>query len=1231
MRSYFRQSRLFFVFLGLMIAVLFHALPGAAQSSQGTILGTVKDAKGAVIPDATVTLTNVATGTVRTAKTNSTGDYQFLDAVASTYRVEVTATGFENSIQDNVVLTAQAELRVDATLNVGRATQTVTVNGAALGVIETDTPQISGIMTGQDLLDLPTNTRASGNGTSPFYALQAMSNINWNYQQSSGSAVYHWTSIAGSNTFQTIVQMDGITNMSTAANHPQGDLIPSADAISEIDSDGMLSDAEHSSPAEISFISKSGTNNFHGGLWWYHQDSGLNATPYGSLIKPHMVGNTFGGKLGGPVVIPHLYDGHNKSFFFFDYEGFRFPRQSTFDSTVPTQAMMQGDFTNYVIPDQNGNNTFQGLINPATGKTCGYTFAVCGFQINPIAQQFMKFYPTPNTTPKLNLANGSTMAVPETEFVEGESDNYVVNKDTGTQSNEVNVRVDQYFGANQKFLLWGRFMQKNAPTNAPEGMLLPSETNVEPNRYFLVSGNYSITPNLVDEARFAYSNEYFGYDSAFDGKSFSQNLGFNPALVDLWYNALPYVGLSQFSSINSERFNWGWGNTAWVYNDSLSWVKGTHTFKFGAQLQHLSEINPNSDSQQYGTFDFSNSANGNVFTGVDWADFLLGIPQTTSFQNVTADNFLVQTSQDYYGQDQWHLNRRTTLTYGIRYEFNPGWSDVNGMIGNIDPNVPGTAEFLYPTGHASSLASTWLASLNACDPDGIHNTNAAIVNGVGCIPVVGNKAAGLPASLRRETKDRFMPRIGVAYRLTNDNKWVVRAGYGMYNNYISAESQANEEPMMLQSASVSFINGYKGGGTSGTPLIQWPNTQIGTGNENVTSPGHYSPYWNQDPRHFTDPYTEQWTLTLGHDFGNGFGGRISYIGSASHHMEWEVDRQIWGYSTTPRYYQPITSRVFPNLGRVGTYSTTANASYNGLQAELKHNMQNGFSFDSIFTWAKDMADNQGSNGEEADENAGGAGTYYYDRHLDWGAVNGLRPVNSKTSFIYHLPIGRGQAIGDGMSRILDLFVGGWNLSSLIDYQSGMRLTAEMGGGSDPSGTGTGECGTVGNAYNTTCNNQQPDIVPGVSRKAAHPSPTQWLNPAAYTCPGDPNWQFGYSCHTGAGPAYSAINPATGQSERGMELINGQLYTIPNPIGRFGTSRVGGLIGPQFFTWDAGVFKVFSLTERVKLRAEGTFTNVTNNGNLDPTTMNTNITSRSYGEMTSAIAARNGQVSLRLDF
>jgi hypothetical protein len=1166
--------------LAMLLMVLLHVgcFTSFAQSTQGSILGVVKDTNGALVPGATVTLTNVDEGVVRTIKTNAAGNYLFADVVASHYNVAITAPGFEEWKISGATLAARQELRVDATLVVGSVTESIQVTGANASAIDTDSASISAVYSANDAVNLPTNSRASSNGTSGLSLIGTLPGV----QSDQGSYA-----LQGGLPFQTEVQVDGITIQSATGNSPIQDALPSTDAIAEIRADGVLNNAEYGQPGEVTFTSKAGGNRFHGAAYWYFQNSGFDAIEYGAASKPHKVGNTFGGRMSGPVVIPHFYNGHDKFFFYGGYEGYRFPQQSPEQYVVPTAAMKNGDFTNYSA------SGFDGLNNPFTGGTYGNTLPTN--VINAAAQKFLQFFPNPNF--------GNT-----TSYTDGQTPNYYVNKDSSQHSNQFDIRPDKYFGANQKVLLWGRYSYKSFPGNSPEPLNVPSAQNTNVNHSLTTSVNWNIKPSLINEFRFGFTLSTTGTSNAFDGKAFTNGLGL-VGLQNLFYNGIPELDFADLSSLNADRLTSLTKSQTYVYTDSLTWVKGAHVLKFGADIHRLTAITPLgfNGSDNYGTFGYSNAGNATgQYTGVDFADFLIGIPNNTFYDVVEQDNNGQATDYAFYAQDQWRASPKLTVSYGLRYEFHPGYHDTTGDIGNFNPEVALSGESIYPDGKQSLLAQSFLASANACDADGVNNTNSSVVNGAPCMPVEGNSAAGFPSYLKKVPHLRFMPRLGLAYRPFNNDKTVIRGGYGIYNITVLG-SVYYSLTGTLQAQTTQYINTYN----AATHAIgyQWPNIFAGSGNGGGCSTCYGQDYFGTaNSTNWKDPYTEQWSMSVDHDFGGGYAARISYIGDETHDLVWAPDENTLPFSSTvSANNQPFSARRFPNWGRINTRATGANESYNALQLDFNHRFQRGLEFDTDFTLAKALADNQGPNNTSfAGESGGARATSILDRHADYGNVEGTRRKLWNTTVLYDLPVGRGRTFGTSMPLVLDELLGGWRVSSILTAESGEFLTPYFPAGEgDPSGTGSGLTSTA-TGWDPGHRTQHADGVAGVSYKPANQSRAHFVNAGAFACPGYPGWTVGTPCTTGSGAG-----------------------PVPLPIGRFGNSEVGSVVGPSYWNLNSGLVKTFSITSKVKLSAEGTFTNVLNHINLNQP--NLNLSTVSFGAITSGLAPRVGQVSMRLEF
>jgi hypothetical protein len=1174
-----------FAFLGLLLLLALSCSHGWAQATQGAIIGVVKDTAGAVVPGATVKLTNSAEGAIRTVKSNGVGDYRFLDVKAGRYSIEVAAPDFQKWSATDVALSVRQSLRLDITLNIGQVRQEIQVNGDAVSAIETDSATVSGTFTADDATNLPVNTRASFSGTSAAAILGTLPGV-----QDDGSGI----SLQGALPFQTEVSVDGVTLKDATGGTYLHDSFPSTESIAEIRADGVLANAEFSDPGQIIVTTKGGSNNLHGAGFWYYQNSAFDAIAYTfptTTTKPSVTGNTFGGSIGGPVVIPHFYDGHSRTFFHGVFEGWRHPAQTTLLEKVPSTLMKSGDFSKYT------SSGFSGLNNPFTGGSYGTTIPTA--KLSQIALNTLKtFYPDPNVGDP-------------TAYTDDGVANWQKNVDTSGHSNQFDLRGDQYIGSNQKFLIWGKFSWKNFPVNSEQKLNVPSSLSNSQSRVLKVDTNWTVKPNLINEGGFGFTFYTSGGSNSFNGTAWTNAQGWN-GLQNLYYNGIPEMDFNNIQSLDVDRLTSLNKSRTMEYSDVLIWTKGKHTVKFGGNVQTLEAITPLgfNGADNYGTYQFNSSGSKGMFTGVDFADFLLGLPNQSFYDVVKQDNDGTSAHYHVFAQDDWRVDSRLTLSFGLRYELHPGYSDKYGDIGNFDPSVAKAGRVIYPQGKQALLAQTFLASANACNPDGVTATNSAVINGAPCMQVQGNSDAGYPAGLKKYPHLRFMPRFGFAWRPTGNDKWAIRGGAGMYNiNLLGSNFYSLTGTVQAQTQ--QFSNSYNS--TTHAIGYQWPAIYAGSGSAGSSTAYGTDYFGTANSTDWKDPYTEQWSLSIDHDLGSGYSARVSYIGSETHQLVWAPDENTLPYSSSVSAYNaPITSRLFPNWGRINTRATGANASYNSLQIEASHRLQHGLEYHSGFTWAKALADDQGPNGTSFGGEGGGArATSILNRHVDFGNVYGTRRLRWNTTVLYDLPFGRGKLLGANLPRMADVIAGGWRLSSILTAQTGPYETPYFPSGQgDPSGTGSGLNGATG-GFDLGHRAQHPDRVASVSLNPAGKSRFNWTNASAFTCPGNSAWTPGSACTTGSGSG-----------------------AVPLPVGRFGNSQVGSAEGPGLFNLSSGLSKTIPITERFKIKAEGTFTNILNHTNLsDP---NMDLSSKSFGLITKSIGsdfggARTGQVSLRAEF
>jgi hypothetical protein len=1113
-----------------------------AQSTFGVVLGVVKDSSGGVVSSATVKLTNTAENSTREVTSDTNGNYEFQNVKAGPYMVSVGAAGFRTFNTTNLVLDARQTLRVDAVLQVGDVTQVVEVTTTA-GVIATDNPAISSTLTPEKVLNLPSNVRGSGS-TSPYNLIQSLPGV-----QSDNGGNF---SIQGGLPAQSETTVDGIAITQLTGNSANRNQFLSVESISEIRVQGVGNTAEFGQPGDITVTSKGGSNQYHGALFWYHQNRALDARSYGQNVLPGKIGNTFGGTIGGPLVLPKLYNGKNKTFFYFTWEAMRFPRQGTIQNTVPTSFVKNGDFSREpsTIRDPFTGSPFPGNIIPPS-------------RINPVARAILPFYPEINFGATDRRSNG----------------NYRNNVATDINSDQYEARVDHNF--NSSHSMFARFNTKDNPSLGANNLTLPSDTNSAKFYQGAASWTWTVKPTLLNEFRFGavYSDSATIFN--FDGRGFTNGLNLRDIQRDIFFNGLPSFGITNYTGFSKGRPGFSVSsNTQFI--DNVTWIKGRHTFKTGVDIRRLvgQSALGFTTGNNYGDFSFSGNLAGEPF-----ADFLLGTPFQSSIAILSRDNDGRAIHYKTYFQDTVRLTNKLTMDIGVRYELHPGYSDAGLNIANFDRNVPVTGRVIIMSDPKARefVAPGAAISFNACP--------GAAINGVPCTPIVTAKDAGLPEALRTTYKTQFLPRLGFAYR-AND-KTTMRASYGRYNMILLGSIFFS-----LTGTVQSDVRNFNNVGADGRPIFTLPDTRTPGSGIRSGAQGTFE-FRTANQIDFKPPVMDQWQFSIDRELGRNLGLRLSYIGNKSTHLPWAPDINQMPSSTN--FYSQRTSldRPFPNWGLIFSRDAGANAVYNSFQAEVNRRFSNGITFTGAYTLAKNLADNAGPNPSGfAGETGGGRVTNSLDRRADRGDVYATRRHRFVSTMVYELPFGKNRKFMSGAGRATDLVFGGWQLSSILTLQSGPFLTPVFGGAGDPSGSNAPSRGA-----------QRPDRI----GNGALDNPTRdgWLDRSAFLCPGRTPGALQFNCAVGAVPGRD-----------------------PNPIGRYGNSGVGILTGPGTFGLNAALSKNFQIAERVRLRAEGSFTNAPNWTNLGDPIMD--VANNNFGRITGSRGVdfgggRTGQVSLRLEF
>ena len=1147
----------------LFIAMMLMVPWCGAQSTFGTIVGVVKDPSQSAVASAQLTLTNLDDRSQRNAASDANGGFEFVNLKPAHYELIVHADGFADYRISSMQLDARQSLRFDVALKVATSTQTIEVSSDAGPVINTENGTIGDTKDFAQLTALPVNYR--GATTSP---LAMLATVPGAQQDANGNV-----SVGGGLPSQVQYSVDGSSTVNIRQNGALGNMNPSSELISEFKVTQFNNNAEFSQIGDVTISTKSGSDQFHGSLFEYIQNDAFDAEVWNSDNKPHKAYNTFGGSLGGPLAIPKLMHGRSKTFFFADFEANRRRFSTPLFLFVPSQAMRQGDFSSVSTP----------LIDPFTGQPYPGNRIPSGSQctstqdcISPVATSLLNSYlPAPN----INVSAANF----------GSQSNYLQQTPTPTDTNGFDVRFDRTLTSKQSMFVrwsWKRLTAQSLTDAALNTVnnFLPPDQDSEHNNNLIVSHNYLITNNLVNEARLGVSYWQFQTRFPLPGAAVISSLGLTG--LDLGDHpssgAFPVFNFSDdpgnYSPIGRDKDGITKSQTI-QFADNLSWVKGRHTMKFGADVRHVryQDLESFGGADDFGAFTFDQG----VFTGNAFANLLLGLPTKTYVAQSGPDVHAHTIQTGIYAQDEFRVSDRLTLTYGLRWQALPAFvSD----LGNLTAFDVGNGGIIIPVGNQPR--SGFLASINSCNPSDPANpadpcgTPTAADTALGCVPVLGSPAGmpcapvelankvGLGAGLRQFYGKNFQPRIGFAYRPFGNNKTVVRGGFGIFTMTNLGQlsfNTTNIDVSVVRTTANSLINGQ--------PAYQFPSARTQDAPGAVAGTGDF---YQNTLTDYRDPQSAQWNFTVERELARDITLRESYVGMNSYRMSQTVDLNQVEPSTISPNPNP---KPYPNWGRILSTTNAGHVYYNGLQSELNMRARSGLTFQASHVWAKSL----GNVGGDAPTTFNPEIIYgtpvanRFDLSANRGNMAATRRNRFLLSAVYNLPVGQNRQFLSHMNRYAELVAGGWSLSTVSLWETGPYLTPVTSSSFDP--------GNLNLSYRGSF--QRPD------------------------CVGNGN----------------VANGASGN------LFNSTAFD-PIPAGPVGNCGVGILEGPGTTTVAAGLAKTFHVTERMRLRFEGTFTNLFNHPNFAPPP--TNVTSSSFGIVQSVQTAENsgnrtGQFSLRFEF
>lgn len=1026
-----------------LVFVLSLLASSAALAQTATILGTVTDPSGSVVPNASVTIINTGTNAQRILQTNTSGNYIAPELPIGNYSVRTEASGFKRYERTGIKIDSNDVVRVDATMEVGNVSESVTVAADAVKV-ESDSSEVSDLISGRQVGELAINGRhmaalailtPGASSDLPDFNLPVSVNGSTNI------------SFNGQREEHNVWMIDG------GENYDRGcggcvTMMPSVDAIAEFKTltSNAPGDFGIGSGGTINMAIKSGTRDFHGEVYEFFRNDAMDANNFFANLAgapaPELRYNIYGWNLGGPVFIPKVYNrDRRKTFFFWSQEWRKFVVGTQIYATAIPQAERDGDFsalsTPITVPKT--NDPTQNAKYASLGLTPGQPFPgnkIPASVIDPNAELFL---------------NSGAMPVPNAP-----DNHYSGSKGAPTDVPETLLRFDHYFS--DKLSIMGHYIHDNTDqvvtpslwSNATYPTLSTNFKN--PSWSGVVHLTETINPNLLNEVAFNLNGNWIdltpvGVYQQPAGWSATQ-LFHNNAL-----NRLPTINIGGSYGVWYDPASWPWRNAAWdkQVRDDVSWTKGRHNMKFGGQFMRYSK-NQDIFGDTQGNYGFDGS-----FTGNAMADFLLGYAKTYNQLDLEDRTHTRTSTGSFYFTDNWRATSRLTLNLGARWEIIPHAYDVQNRLSNFYPN-------LYDPSKAPTFNSD--GSLNTSSPGFTTVPNVPLSN----IPFYLNGVviAGQDGTSRGMVQNQWGsvgPRVGFAYDLTGKSKTILRGGYGMFFERVQGNDVYNMGPntpfgFSPNLTSVNFSN---------------PNVSVLNG-QAATVPIYPASIVALAYSDYKLPTSAQWNLGIQHQVAQGAVLGVAYVGNADYHQRDEREINPLSLSDPNRLgvvqglYNANLDRPYLGYSNILLGETASNTHYESLQVNFQMVNQHGLTFQAAYTWSHSLGVSPGGGGDF------NTVSDPYNRYYDYGPTGLDRRQNLTLNYIYDLPVYRDQK---GLRGSL---LGGWEISGITLIESGLPLNPTM------------STDILGLGGNTTDR-------PNANGPLTYPqSVTEWFNTAAFSAP-----------------------------------------------------------------------------------------------------------------------------------
>jgi hypothetical protein len=1051
----------------LVLGALLWCLPFLALAQDASIVGTVTDPTGSVVPNVQIIITNIETGLTHTIKTNDTGQYVAPDLPIGHYTVKAEGSGFKAAEQKNVILNVGDRTRLDFQLQLGGTQETITVEADPVRV-QTDSGEQSNVITGQQISQIAVSGRS-------MYQLAALTPGASSQIGAGGMSAGVVNTSAGGDSnveFNGMRQNHNIYLLDGGEDDDRGgaggmSIAPSSDAIAEFRAltSNYSADYGLSSAGTMTMVLKSGSSTLHASAWEFNRNDALDARNFFNPAPQPVAElrlNTFGFNVGGPVTFGRLYNrDRKKTFFFYNMEWRRLIQGIVNNGQpVPLPSTYGGDFGSTVI-----NVPTAAQVAPSVlAKNCPGDVLPAGI---------VPGSPFPNNTiPTCMISPNATALLGAGIFPAPTSgDEFTGAATSPTNVKEEIVRIDHNFSS--KFSVFGHFIAEQVSqgysTSQWSGANVPTvgDTFGNPSYSAVVHATYAISTTLLNETAFNYNGNRInivpfagaGLSSLAIPAGFESNRLFTGPNND---DRFPNIDLAGSTGTKVEISSWPWHNVANDYQirDDISLTKGAHQIKFGGSWA-LYKKTQDLFGQTQGGFTFDGT-----FTGNDFADFLLG--DAKSYQELAVQDAGQWNNISWaaYVQDNWRVNRRLTLNLGLRWDGVPHTYEANDRMGNFYPSLynPADAATLLPDGSISPTSAGLGTS-----PNPILAGVPLYLNGIG---IPGHN--GVPEGLVNNHWAAFGPRLGFAYDLTGAGKTVIRGGFGIMYERIQGNDMYNAGPNIPFSLQVN---------TPGPVEFTNPSLSLATGTA-AALPINAASITGLAIDDYKLPASYQWSVGVQRQLGARSVLGISYVGNQNRHQNDYRENNLPDESALPSLIAGGIYTLAPGLPYPGYHSidlseNEANSHYNALQVDLTSQVGRDLTLRAYYTLSRTIDPVTGNGGQDLQNVSNPYAGWQYDN----GPGGYDRTHNAAVNFIYDLPIFR-----HSQNHLLKSTVGGWEVSGIVTMTSGLPINPQLTGGQNTNG--------LPNATN------RPDLIGPVSYPH---TVAEWFSTSSFAAPAVGAW------------------------------------------------------------------------------------------------------------------------------